>query len=66
MQTKRKEGDKEKEPVQEEPKKTEKVDKFKEVKAEYNEELQAYKAKKLEVPKKGELKFLHNFISVSF
>lgn len=54
MQTKRKEGDKEKEPVQEEPKKTDKVDKFKEVKAEYNEELQAYKAKKLEVPKKGE------------
>lgn len=60
MQTKRKEGDKE--PVQEEPKKTEKIDKFKEVKAEYNEELQAYKAKKLEVPKKGGFYFLDNFI----
>lgn len=60
MQTKRKEGDKE--PVQEEPKKTEQVDKFKEVKAEYNEELQAYKAKKLEVPKKGGFYFLDNFI----
>lgn len=62
MQTKRKEGDKE--PVQEEPQNTEKVDKFKEVKAEYNEELQSYKAKKLELPKKGGFYFFQNLFSL--